>query len=147
MRVLVDLNVLLEVIQRRQPHYPASADVLSRIATGALDAAVAGHAITTIYYVVSRFSGRARADEAVDWLLGELEVAAEGRDLFLRARSLEMEGYEDAVVSAAAEQARCDRVVTRNVDDFQRSPVPAVTPLELLAELDSRTEDDGEAAD
>jgi predicted nucleic acid-binding protein len=134
--VLVDLNVLLDVIQRREPHYAASAGLLSRIAGGELQGAVAGHALTTIYYVVSRFAGRASADQAVDWILGDLEVVAEGRNLFLRARSLEIEDFEDAVVAAAAEQARSDRIVTRNVDDFEHSPVRAATPLELLAELE-----------
>lgn len=132
----MDLNVLLDVIQYREPHYAASADVLSRIAGGELKGAVAGHAITTIYYVVSRFAGRETADEAVDWILGDMEVAAEGREAFLRARSLEMKDFEDAVVAAAAEQTRSDRVVTRNVHDFGQSPVPAVTPRELVAELE-----------
>lgn len=135
MRVLVDLDVLLDVIQHREPHYAASAEVLSRIADGELDGAISGHAVTTIYFVVSRFAGRRSAEEAVDWILGGMEVVAEGRDLFLRARSFEMDDFEDAVVSAAAEQVHADRVVTRNVDDFEHSPVPAVTPLELLAEL------------
>jgi len=134
-RVLVDLNVLLDVIQRREPHYAASAEVLSLIAAGELDGAVAGHALTTIDYVVSRFAGRKSADEAVDWILGGMEVVAEGRDVFLRPRSFEMKDFEDAVVAAAAEQVHADRVVTRNVDDFEHSPVPAVTPRELLAEL------------
>jgi len=134
-KVLVDLNVLLDVIQRREPHYAASAEVLSLIAAGELDGAVAGHALTTIDYVVSRFAGRKSADEAVDWILGGMEVVAEGRDVFLRPRSFEMKDFEDAVVAAAAEQAHADRVVTRNVDDFEHSPVPAVTPRELLAEL------------
>jgi len=134
-RVLVDLNVLLDVIQRREPHYAASAEILSLVAAGELDGAVAGHAITTIYYVVSRFAGRKSADEAVDWILGGMEVVAEGRDVFLRARNFEMDDFEDAVVVAAAEQAHADRVVTRNLDDFEHSLVAAVTPLELLAEL------------
>jgi len=134
-RVLVDLNVLLDVIQRREPHYAASAEILSLIAAGELDGAVAGHAVTTIYYVVSRFAGHESADEVVDWILGGMEVVAEGRDVFLRARSFEMDDFEDAVVAAAAEQAHADRVVTRNVGDFEHSPVPAVTPVELLAEL------------
>jgi hypothetical protein len=30
MKILVDLNVLLDVIQRREPHYAASAALLGR---------------------------------------------------------------------------------------------------------------------
>lgn len=134
-KVLVDLNVLLDVIQRREPHYPHSAGVLSSIAAGEIEGAVPGHAVTTIHYVVSRLDGVDSAHRAVDWLLGRLEVVAEGHGTFLRARALDFEDFEDAVVASAAEQARCHRIVTRNVDDFRNSPVAAVTPQELEAEL------------
>ena len=134
-KILVGLNVLLDVIQRREPHYPHSAGVLSRIAAGELDGAVPSHALTTIHYVVSRLDGVDSANRAVDWLLGRLEVIPEGSSTFLRARSLDVDDFEDAVVASAAEQARCHRIVTRNVEDFRNSPVAAVTPRELEAEL------------
>ena len=40
MIVLIDLNVLLDVIQRRTPHYSDSAAVLSRARTGDFEDAV-----------------------------------------------------------------------------------------------------------
>lgn len=137
MRVLVDLNVLLDVIQRREPHYAASASILSRITEGDLEGAVAGHALTTIYYIVSRFADRQSANRAVDWILRDMKVVPEGRDLFLRARSLKMGDFEDAVVASAAETMHCEWIVTRNVDDFAQSPVPAVTPLEYSTSFGS----------
>ena len=132
MKVLVDLNVLLDVIQKREPHYTASAAVLSNIARGKIGGAVPGHALTTIYYLVSRFAHRESANEAIDWILGDFEVVGESRDIMLRARSLPMEDFEDAVVAAAAEAIHCDWVVTRNVRDFGTSPVSAITPKELV---------------
>jgi predicted nucleic acid-binding protein len=128
-KVLLDLNVLLDVLQRREPHYAASAAVLSRIAAGEMEGAVPGHALTTLYYVLFRLADRKRAIEAVDWLLAELEIVPEGREVFLRARSLDMDDFEDA------EARGCTRIVTRNVADFEGAPVPAVSPRELDAEL------------
>ena len=135
MKVLVDLNVLLDVIQKREPHYPASASVLSNIARGEIEGAVPGHALTTVYYLVSRLAHRETANEAIDWILGDFEVVGQGRDIMLRARGLPMEDFEDAVVAAAAEAIHCDWVVTRNVTDFHASPIPAITPKELAEVL------------
>jgi predicted nucleic acid-binding protein len=135
MKVLVDLNVLLDVIQRREPHYLHSAALLSRVADGALEAAVPGHALTTIHYVVSRYEDTATADLAVDWILSRFQVVPEDRSTFLRARALDLADFEDAVVASAAEVCRCDCIATRNVDDFRGSPVAALTPEELAAEL------------
>ncbi len=131
MKVLVDLNVLLDVIQKREPHYRASAAVLSHIARGELGGAVPGHALTTVHYLVSRFADRDSANETIDWILGDFEVIGEGRDIMLRARGLPMEGFEDAVVAAAAETIHCDWIITRNLTDFKASPIPAITPKEL----------------
>lgn len=135
MKVLLDLNVLLDVIQKREPHFAASAAILSRIASGEIEGAVAAHALTTIHYLVARFASRGKALEAVDWLLGELEVVPASRETFLRARGLGMSDFEDAVVAATAEESGCDQVATRNVGDFDDSPVPAISPGELDAAL------------
>ena len=40
--------------------------------------------------------------------------------------------FEDAVQSAIAERIRADYIVTRNIRDFGKSAVPAVTPAEVL---------------
>ena len=39
-----------------------------------------------------------------------------------------MNDFEDAIVSALAEEADCDYIVTRNVSDFHKSQIQAITP-------------------
>ena len=131
--ILVDLNVLLDVVQKREPHYHASAAVLAEIVTGAVAAAVPVHAVTTLYYVIRRFQGRAKANEVVDWLLRYFHIAAVGREELLRARALDWGDFEDAVVAAAADTACCTAIITRNVKDFSASHVSILTPQEYLA--------------
>jgi len=55
MRVLLDLNVLLDVVQNRAPHYEDSAKVLSLARLGEVHAVLPVHAFTTLYSVVSSF--------------------------------------------------------------------------------------------
>jgi predicted nucleic acid-binding protein len=132
---MVDLNVLLDVVQRRAPFYAASAEVLSRIMDRDATGYLPGHALTTLYYVTRRSAGKERADQVVDLMLATMEIVPEGKPQFLQARSLAFSDYEDAVVASAAASAGCDRIVTRNVADFAGSPVLAVTPEELLVDL------------
>lgn len=133
MKLMLDLNVLLDVVQRREPFYEASAAVLSNVVSGQNSGSLPGHALTTLYYVVQRFSGRDQADTFVDWLLTHLEVVPQGKAQFIRARSLPMTDFEDAAVASAAESAECDVIVSRNVSDFEGSPVQVMTPEEFLA--------------
>ncbi len=133
MRLMLDLNVLLDVVQRREPFYEASASVLSRVVTGEDSGLLPGHALTTLYYVVKRSSGKGQADSFIDWLLTYLEVVPQDKAQFVRARSLPMPDFEDAAVASAAEASRCDVIVSRNATDFEGSPIQAMTPGELLA--------------
>lgn len=130
--ILVDLNVVLDVVQQREPHYRASSAVLAEAIRGKVKALLPAHAVTTLHYIVGRYQGQARANEAVDWLLAHFGIAATGRSELVRAQGLNWPDFEDAVVAAAAESAGCDKIVTRNVGDFNGSPVPALTPEEYL---------------
>ncbi len=135
MKWMVDLNVVLDVLQQRQPFYQASARVLSKIVKGEASGCLPAHAVTTIHYIVRRHVDLKAADDAIDWLLANLEVEPQGRGTFVRARSLSFKDFEDAALASAAEAAGCSQIVTRNVADFASSPVPALTPEELLTML------------
>ena len=85
MTLLVDLNVILDVVQRREPHYTDSAVLLSKIVEGNVDGAVPGHAITTVYYLVRSYVSMERAETTVDWLLDHLEIIPAGENDFRTA--------------------------------------------------------------
>lgn len=130
--ILIDLNVILDVAQKREPHYHASAVVLDRVVRGELSARIPAHAVTTIHYLIGRFQNIAMANDVVDWLLNHFEVASVGSSELRWARALGWDDFEDAVVAIAAESHDCKHLITRNVKDFRDSPVPAVTPEEYL---------------
>ena len=133
MKVLLDLNVLLDVVQNRVPHYRDSAQVLSRARAGEIQALIPAHAVTTLHYVLAKAAGQPKADQTVDWLLANFEIAPAGKDTFRRARQLALPDFEDAVVASLAEAAQCGLVITRNEADFAGSPVPAISPTAFLA--------------
>lgn len=130
--ILLDLNVLLDVVQKRGLRYRASAAVLEEVVHGNLQGVLAAHAVTTMHYIVGRYQSREIADGVVDWLLRYFRIAGVGRQELLRAQSLGWKDFEDAVVAAAAEACGCKAIVTRNIKDFVGSPVEAMTPEEYL---------------
>jgi len=46
-----------------------------------------------------------------------------------------MSDLEDAMPVAAARACEARHIVTRNIRDYARSPIPAVSPEEVLSEL------------
>lgn len=136
-RVLYDTNVLLDVLLSRAPHVAASAAALDLVGRGAVEGYVAGHAVTTIAYLVQREKGAAAARTALGHLLSRLHVAAITDSSVRVALTLRLTDFEDAVCVAAAQEAGCTAIVTRNQTHFRKADVPAVLPEALVAALGS----------
>lgn len=130
--ILIDLNVLLDVIQKREPHFASSAALLDHVLAGKVEGAIPAHALTTIHYLVNRHNSQGDADQAIDWLLAHFSIAGIGKNELIRARSLGWSDFEDAVVVAAAQSSGCQAIITRNVRDFTETPIPTMTPQEFL---------------
>ena len=133
MKVLLDLNVLMDVLQRREPFFAPAAAMCKWGEKRQNTIFVPAHAITTISYIVRKTAGADAEAMALDWILGNFDVVPSDAAVFRLARTLGMEDFEDAVVAASASTARCSYIITRNVTDFSRSSIPAVQPSEFLA--------------
>ena len=139
MKAMIDINVLVDVLQRREPFLHTAAILCDSAKAGRYEGVVASHAVTTLYYVVRRYADRAAAGKALDWILSTFEVVPCDKAVFLLAKSLDFTDFEDAVVAASAAASSCDCIATRNIGDFRKSPVRAITPEEacrLLVEND-----------
>jgi len=134
-KVLIDLNLILDVLQKREPFYAASARVLACAETGLVEGIVAAHTLTPLFYLVARDQSAERARVVLTELLQFLSVASVGHATIEQALNLPYGDFEDAVQMMAAVQAGAQYLVTRNVRDYQAGPLPALQPAELLALL------------
>jgi predicted nucleic acid-binding protein len=134
-RVLVDLNVIIDVMQNRQPFYEDSAGVLDAVARGEVLGWIAAHSVTTLYYVISRKRNRETAVQAVSGLLESFTVASVDDIVVRKALSLGWKDFEDAVQMSAADAESIDYLITRNIKDFQSGPIHAIQPVAFLALL------------
>ncbi len=135
MKVTVDLNVLLDVAQNRLPHYHASEEVLHRARLGEYAAVLPGHALTTLHYIIEKYSSTDLANQTVDGFLADFAIHPVDKANFQRARQSPLKDFEDAVVAIVAETTGSQYIVTRNVADFVGSSIPAITPIEFLEEF------------
>lgn len=129
MRILIDCNVLLDVMDKRQPHYPHSAAVFNACESG-LAGAIAWHSVANAYYLSE---DKTAAKTFFHAMLAFLQIVGGDTARLQRALTLPMTDFEDALQAVLAEQFQADYIVTRNTDDFKRSPVPALTPQKFLA--------------
>lgn len=133
MRVFLDTNILLDVLEQRQPHHHEANDVMERCTLHQWPAFMAWHSLATAFYVLSRKIGEFKAQTALEELIHIITVAYTGQNEAAHAFTLGFTDLEDALQSVAAEACSADCIVTRNETDFVRSPIPVLSPTEFLA--------------
>jgi predicted nucleic acid-binding protein len=133
--LLIDTNVILDVILERVPWANEGALLLDAIARGEARGFVAGHAVSTVHYIVERAVGLAAANTGVSDLLQVLGVVPLESADFQRALALGLKDHEDAVQVAACLKVGADHLVTRNARDYRSAPVSVRSPGEVLAVL------------
>lgn len=131
MKLLLDINIILDVVFDR----PGAATSSALIATcGPQNQAwLAWHSVATLSYLIEREKDAATARAVITDLLTWARVATTGHPDALQALQLPMADFEDALQVAAAQACEAKYVITRNVRDFGKSPVVALTPEKFLA--------------
>ena len=131
MRLLIDINIILDVVFQR-PGEPASSALIA--SCGSQNKAwLAWHSVATLAYLIERERSPAVAREVASELLTWGTVATTGHQDAVQALQMPMSDFEDALQVSAAQACRADYIITRNGRDFARSPLPALSPEEFLA--------------
>ena len=138
MKLFLDINVILDVLAKREPWFEDSAAVLSLLETGEFDGIVAAHSVTTLFYLTSKHLGQRRATARLLDLLKLVSVSPVDQDTILRGLALGWSDFEDALQMLCADTAGADYLVTRNPRDFESDSISVVTPAQLLAILQAQ---------
>lgn len=135
MKLFLDVNIVLDVILRREPWFAEAAALLAAIERKKAEGFLAAHTITTIHYVVAKVRGRKVAAKALRGLLRIMDVVAVDKSDLQRALRHRSRDFEDAVQAVSALKVGADYFVTRNEQDFRQLTIPVVTPGSILALL------------
>jgi predicted nucleic acid-binding protein len=78
----------------------------------------------------------APARQTIAEYIASMELAPVNHAVVHAALQSPMRDFEDAVLAHAAAQTGADAIVTRNLRDFAKSPVRALSPEQWLAHPD-----------
>ena len=129
MNVLIDANVVFDAVEKRQPHYRASNQVLCLCRRRVLAGMVACHTIANVFYQY----GKQALPFLRSGLLPHVRAVSADSPLVIQALQWGMTDFEDALQAAAARANGAAFIISRNVKDFKLSPVPALTPSDYLS--------------
>ena len=133
MKVLVDTNIIIDVFGKRELFYLKSYKVIQLGLEGKIETIMAAGSVTDVYYIIRKYSSNAiEARENIFILSNIIKICNSTLDDITKALTLFIPDYEDAVIAAIAKREKADYIITRNVEDFENSPVPAINPEDFL---------------
>ncbi len=133
MRVIFDLNVLLDVLLNRAPHATDSAAALRLAETHIVEGYLCAAGVDTLDYLLIRGLDRKQARFHLGNVRKTLHIAAVTEAVIDAALALNWPDLEDAIVHESARLCGVDAIVTRNPVDFSTASLPIFGPKQLTA--------------
>lgn len=133
MRILLDTNVLIDYLMKREPYKCSAESILNACISDELKGCIAAHSISNLFFILRKsFSVDERRD-ILGVLCRILTVAGIDEDMIIRAlQNTEFTDFEDCLQMECAREFEAEFIITRNLADFQYSPIPAISPDEFI---------------
>jgi predicted nucleic acid-binding protein len=131
-RLFFDINVILDILTAREPHYAAWARVYRMVEENIFTGLISILSLSTIHYILMGNCTHSEAVRLVRLLRDILEIVDAPAQTANLAMDSEWPDFEDALPYFAAVHGQADCIITRNPSDFRKSKLPVYTPEEFL---------------
>lgn len=136
MKVLIDTNVILDVLYKREGFYEDSLKIWKLCETRKLDGYISALSIPNIVYILRRELDPEKTLEVINNINLVFKIYDLKSDIIMQAAEKKTKDYEDALQMVTAQKLKASFIVTRNIKDFAGGKIIAVKPSELLERLD-----------
>ena len=136
MKILFDTNIILDLLLNRKPFVETSTNLVNFVETNAIEGYLCATTFTTIEYLVSKSTSRAKSKVAISNLLKIFNVAEVNKDVLESSFNSKLSDFEDAVQLYSGLNSGVVGLVTRNIKDYKNATELAIySPEELWAIL------------
>lgn len=138
MRAFIDTCVVIDALQSREPFAKDAQDIFLAAANNLYLGYISAKAVTDIYYLMHRHTHDDKASRDILNKLFALFDVLDTAGIDCRKAVLSpVSDFEDAVMVETALRNEVDCIVTRNLRDFVKSPVPVYEPKAFLKLLET----------
>ena len=131
--IVIDINILMDFLFKRQGHEKA-ADIFIICSKGNIRGLICAHEITTLYYFLNKtVRDKRKIKKSLSGIMSQFTIIETNANLLHKALSSDISDFEDAVIEVSAKEKNAEYIITRNIKDFKKGIVQAITPEELLA--------------
>lgn len=137
MRAILDTNVVVDVLQRREPWFQDGAVIFRAIANKQVTGCLTAKQIADLHFFSRKqFKGEENVDTKARQVVGKILSLFELIDTLgidcQNALGINNGDYEDAILIESAARAGVEYIVTRNPEHYKTSSVQVYSPAEFV---------------
>jgi predicted nucleic acid-binding protein len=135
MKVFLDANVLIDVVQNRIDFVETSSKVLQLGLDGECELCASDITFTTVSFYARKNRTQEQLYEVLQSLRDFIDVAPSGKIAIDWALQQKSKDFEDSVQYYTALRSGAEYIVSRNVRDYPYNDIPVVSPIEFLKKM------------
>jgi predicted nucleic acid-binding protein len=137
MKVLLDTNVVLDAIAKREPFYLDAQNVIDIILDNKLEGYITANSITDIFYIARKHLSQNELRSTMRSLFAIFSIVdVLGTDCH-KALDFPLDDYEDALLVVCSSKTAIDYIITRDKELLQKAKpsIPVISPADFLKML------------
>ena len=135
-RVLLDTNVILDFLLKREPNYRNAQIIIEEIVNGNAHGYITASMATDIFYILQKTNDKIFALNSLADLLIILDVLTVYRDDVYSVLHSDWDDFEDALQAHVAIRSGMNAIVTRNIKDYRKvKSIDIILPCDFIQYL------------
>lgn len=132
MNVLIDTNVMLDFLAKREPYFNEANTIVKKCISGEIKGYVASHSIINTFYILRKdYTPEERRKMLMKFITIVPVVGIDSNKIITSLKNSEFNDFEDCLQDQCAIECKADYIITRNIKDFKNSNIKALTPEEF----------------
>ena len=127
MRIFLDANILVSVLNKEYPLFSYSARIVSLADNKKFTVYTSPICLAIAFYFAEKKSGTQMAKKKIEILVDKLAITDVGKkEVLLSLQNKKVNDFEDGLEYYASTSSNCDAIITEDINDFYFSSIPVL---------------------
>ena len=133
MRIFLDANILITVVNNEYPRFTFCSRLLSLTDNSKFSVYTSPLCLSIAFYYAEKKNGNSLAKRKINILAEKLKYTTVGKDTVMRAAGNKMiNDFEDGLEYYSAVDSNCKCIVTEDIEDFYFSEIEVLNAHDFL---------------
>lgn len=138
-KLFIDTDIILDLLARREPHFHSAAKIFVLVENKQVSGLTSPLVFANLFYILRKQISKEMALASLRKLRTLLGILPLDDKTVDRALNSPFTDFEDAIQHEVASSHAIDFIITRNIDDYKKGRIRAITAKDYLLTWKARS--------